>query len=198
MPSTALPRPVLAVTPDAVRNLQGREAVLPSGYVIFTKCKESLHDGRRLENIAWRLWYRALAQDDEQETIVDEKPDLFFIDKTYDEKKESVYDQVLPPQVVPQTTKKPADELVEKRERDRDYGRTGSWQEREKDRLAAQVCNTSRASCSLCRLSRLVSHRIGSNNFLCFRLLLPCGERRTVTVVLMVVRRMNVCCCIAH
>ncbi|KAI9439508.1 hypothetical protein H4582DRAFT_2074805 [Lactarius indigo] len=28
---------------------------------LFTKCKESLQDGRRLENISWRLWYRELA-----------------------------------------------------------------------------------------------------------------------------------------
>lgn len=27
---------------------------------VFTKCKESLQDGRRLENISWRLWYREL------------------------------------------------------------------------------------------------------------------------------------------
>ena len=25
---------------------------------VFTKCKTSLTDGRRLENISWRLWYR--------------------------------------------------------------------------------------------------------------------------------------------
>jgi hypothetical protein len=24
---------------------------------VFTKCKEYLHDGRRLGNISWRLWY---------------------------------------------------------------------------------------------------------------------------------------------
>ena len=28
---------------------------------VFTKCKESLHDGRRLENISWRLWYCKMA-----------------------------------------------------------------------------------------------------------------------------------------
>ena len=28
---------------------------------MFTKCKESLKDGRRLENISWRLWYREMA-----------------------------------------------------------------------------------------------------------------------------------------
>lgn len=29
--------------------------------LVFTKCKESLQDGRRLENISWRLWYREMA-----------------------------------------------------------------------------------------------------------------------------------------
>ena len=29
-------------------------------FVVFTKCKESLQDGRRLENISWRLWYREM------------------------------------------------------------------------------------------------------------------------------------------
>ncbi|KIJ13152.1 hypothetical protein PAXINDRAFT_117466 [Paxillus involutus ATCC 200175] len=53
------PAPVLSVTADAVRDLQGHEA-LSSLWMIFTKCKESLQDGRRLENISWRLWYREL------------------------------------------------------------------------------------------------------------------------------------------
>ncbi|KIK97464.1 hypothetical protein PAXRUDRAFT_824897 [Paxillus rubicundulus Ve08.2h10] len=53
------PAPVLSVTADAVRDLQGHEA-LSSLWTIFTKCKESLQDGRRLENISWRLWYREL------------------------------------------------------------------------------------------------------------------------------------------
>lgn len=30
---------------------------------VFTKCKESLQDGRRLENISWRLWYREMKRD---------------------------------------------------------------------------------------------------------------------------------------
>jgi len=28
---------------------------------VFTKCKASLQDGPRLENISWRLWYREMA-----------------------------------------------------------------------------------------------------------------------------------------
>ena len=29
---------------------------------VFTKCKEFLQDGRRLEDISWRLWHRELVQ----------------------------------------------------------------------------------------------------------------------------------------
>ncbi|KAF9220412.1 DUF1752-domain-containing protein, partial [Gyrodon lividus] len=55
------PAPVLSVTADAVRDLQGHDA-LSGLWMIFAKCKESLQDGRRLENISWRLWYRELVQ----------------------------------------------------------------------------------------------------------------------------------------
>ncbi|KAG2146105.1 uncharacterized protein EDB93DRAFT_1251070 [Suillus bovinus] len=56
---TTFPAPVLSVTPDAVKDLQGQDA-LSALWTIFTKCKESLQDGRRLENISWRLWHREL------------------------------------------------------------------------------------------------------------------------------------------
>ncbi|KAG2145204.1 hypothetical protein DEU56DRAFT_732357, partial [Suillus clintonianus] len=29
-------------------------------FLVFTKCRESFQDGRRLENISWRLWHREL------------------------------------------------------------------------------------------------------------------------------------------
>ncbi|KAI0260468.1 hypothetical protein BC834DRAFT_1044630 [Gloeopeniophorella convolvens] len=54
------PSPVLSVAADALKDLDGRDA-LSGLWTIFTKCKESLQDGRRLENISWRLWYRELA-----------------------------------------------------------------------------------------------------------------------------------------
>ncbi|KAK7024382.1 hypothetical protein VNI00_016323 [Paramarasmius palmivorus] len=54
------PSPVLTVAPDALRHLDGDHA-LESLWYLFTKCKGSLHDGPRLENISWRLWYRELA-----------------------------------------------------------------------------------------------------------------------------------------
>lgn len=75
------PVPILSVTTEAVRDLQGQDALygLWTGELfygnafkhsisdflplsVFTKCKESVQDGRRLENISWRLWYRELIQ----------------------------------------------------------------------------------------------------------------------------------------
>ncbi|KAG8213478.1 hypothetical protein J3R82DRAFT_12015 [Butyriboletus roseoflavus] len=55
------PVPILSVTAEAVRDLQGQDA-LHGLWTVFTKCKESVQDGHRLENISWRLWYRELIQ----------------------------------------------------------------------------------------------------------------------------------------
>jgi hypothetical protein len=75
---TAFPTPVLSIASDAVKDLEGRDALLGlwtcrfllRAFVhilitpqVFTKCKESLQDGRRLENISWRLWYREMMRD---------------------------------------------------------------------------------------------------------------------------------------
>ncbi|KAG6917731.1 hypothetical protein DXG01_001382 [Tephrocybe rancida] len=59
-PTFAFPVPVLSVAADAVRELEGGEA-LSGLWTLFTKCKASLKDGHRLENISWRLWYREMA-----------------------------------------------------------------------------------------------------------------------------------------
>lgn len=77
--SPTFPGPVLAVATDMIRHLEGEES-LPILWTrqcqtfvvsyssstsplnaVFTKCKESLKDGRRLENISWRLWYKSMA-----------------------------------------------------------------------------------------------------------------------------------------
>ena len=76
------PSPILSVAADAVKDLEGEDALfglwarayplllhlllrllisLSFCLLVFTKCKESLKDGRRLENISWRLWYRDMA-----------------------------------------------------------------------------------------------------------------------------------------
>ncbi|KAH9847219.1 hypothetical protein C2E23DRAFT_523918 [Lenzites betulinus] len=57
---SSFPSPILSVAADVVRDLDG-EDTLCSLWALFTKCKESLKDGRRLENISWRLWYREMA-----------------------------------------------------------------------------------------------------------------------------------------
>ncbi|KAI0950724.1 hypothetical protein AcW1_007960 [Taiwanofungus camphoratus] len=54
------PSPILSVAADVVQDLEGEDA-LYGLWTLFTKCKESLKDGRRLENISWRLWYREIA-----------------------------------------------------------------------------------------------------------------------------------------
>ncbi|KAI0245974.1 hypothetical protein BJV78DRAFT_1356447 [Lactifluus subvellereus] len=54
------PSPVLSLAADAIKDLDGGDT-LSHLWTIFTKCKESLQDGRRLENISWRLWHRELS-----------------------------------------------------------------------------------------------------------------------------------------
>ncbi|KAI5892654.1 uncharacterized protein SCHCODRAFT_02451399, partial [Schizophyllum commune H4-8] len=51
------PSPVLSLTVDHVRDLQGSDALVGLWHV-FTQCKYALRDGERLENISWRLWHR--------------------------------------------------------------------------------------------------------------------------------------------
>lgn len=79
---TTFPTPVLSIAADAIKDLEGRDAlsglwtcrfplrsiihmlIYISTPQVFTKCKESLQDGRRLENISWRLWYREMMRDE--------------------------------------------------------------------------------------------------------------------------------------
>ncbi|TRM64703.1 hypothetical protein BD626DRAFT_368353, partial [Schizophyllum amplum] len=53
----SFPSPVLSMTVDHVKELQGGDALVGLWHV-FTKCKYALRDGERLENISWRLWHR--------------------------------------------------------------------------------------------------------------------------------------------
>jgi hypothetical protein len=34
-------------------------------WTVFTKCKDSLENGRRLENMVWRLWFKSTMDEDE-------------------------------------------------------------------------------------------------------------------------------------
>ncbi|KAH8092626.1 hypothetical protein BXZ70DRAFT_897964 [Cristinia sonorae] len=54
------PSPILSVASEAISELDGEDAVYGL-WTLFTKCKQSLKDGRRLENISWRLWYREMS-----------------------------------------------------------------------------------------------------------------------------------------
>ena len=77
-----LSSPVLSLAADVVKDLEGEVAVcsLWSGKrvpplppilprfphhhpsrLVFAKCKNSIQDGRRLENLSWRLWHREMS-----------------------------------------------------------------------------------------------------------------------------------------
>jgi hypothetical protein len=70
-------QPVLSIAPDALQDIYGGDALsnlwigkprsnlliaLHYSYpkAVFSRCKDSIQDGERLENISWRLWYREL------------------------------------------------------------------------------------------------------------------------------------------
>jgi hypothetical protein len=71
------PSPILSVSTEVVKDLDGEDALYgmwAGGLIVliiintetdiapvFTKCKQSLKDGRRLENMSWRLWYREMS-----------------------------------------------------------------------------------------------------------------------------------------
>ncbi|KAG8864930.1 hypothetical protein FRB96_003517 [Tulasnella sp. 330] len=50
--------PLLAVEPGSITDVPADD--LGNVWTVFTKCKENLKDGRRLENLSWRLWYREI------------------------------------------------------------------------------------------------------------------------------------------
>ena len=77
-----LSSPVLSLAADVVKDLEGEVAVcslwcgervppmppvlprFPHQHpwrLVFTKCKSSIQDGRRLENLSWRLWHREMS-----------------------------------------------------------------------------------------------------------------------------------------
>jgi Fungal protein of unknown function (DUF1752) len=73
---SSFPSPLLSLAADAIQDMDGADAVtglwtsapLPLSVLsfltfspVFTKCKESIQDGPRLENISWRLWHRHLS-----------------------------------------------------------------------------------------------------------------------------------------
>jgi hypothetical protein len=110
---TTLPAPVLSVTHDAVKDLQGQDALSAlwtskldfvlsvsflTLFLVFTKCKESLQDGRRLENISWRLWHRELIL--AQQSYLPPTPDSVSIPKVSSDTRNSFFPLTDPVKVV--------------------------------------------------------------------------------------------------
>ncbi|KAJ3785518.1 hypothetical protein GGU10DRAFT_354566 [Lentinula aff. detonsa] len=97
--------PVLSVSVDTLKDLDGSEA-LASLWFLFSKCQSSLSEGRRLENISWRLWsqriaskslkYRPLTPDSPSEGVLTHGPgtattSLFFKDtRTFPPQQQSI------------------------------------------------------------------------------------------------------------
>ncbi|KAI8818770.1 uncharacterized protein EV422DRAFT_164221 [Fimicolochytrium jonesii] len=55
-----LAEPVLTLAFGNIQKLTSiDEADIQTIWNVFTKCKDNLENGRRLENISWRLWYRS-------------------------------------------------------------------------------------------------------------------------------------------
>jgi Fungal protein of unknown function (DUF1752) len=55
--------PVLALQIETLARMHDTNE-LPALWTIFTKIKSNLHNGDRLENMSWRLWYRSTHGDD--------------------------------------------------------------------------------------------------------------------------------------
>jgi hypothetical protein len=53
--------PVLSLELENISKMSkgGREG-LSYMWTVFSRCKESIQDGQRLENLSWRLWYEDL------------------------------------------------------------------------------------------------------------------------------------------
>ncbi|KAK4050091.1 hypothetical protein OIV83_003662 [Microbotryomycetes sp. JL201] len=54
-----MPHPtILSLAPDSLASLGELDNdSLSELWAVFTKCKDNLHNGRRLENLSWRLWF---------------------------------------------------------------------------------------------------------------------------------------------
>ncbi|BGP38479.1 hypothetical protein JCM10449v2_002413 [Rhodotorula kratochvilovae] len=60
-----LPTHVLALAPDSLASLGQLDSdSLSELWGVFTRCKDSLQNGRRLENLSWRLWFDSGRRDD--------------------------------------------------------------------------------------------------------------------------------------
>lgn len=79
-----LDQPVLTLAIDNLAKLNNiDEKQLSAIWNLFTKCKDNLENGRRLENISWRLWYRSchpsplsVGDEEDDEYLEDTETDL--------------------------------------------------------------------------------------------------------------------------
>ncbi|GAA5851484.1 hypothetical protein JCM9279_001084 [Rhodotorula babjevae] len=71
-----LPTHVLALAPDSLASLGELDSdSLSELWGVFTRCKDSLQHGRRLENLSWRLWFDSGRRDDHLRLARDTDPD---------------------------------------------------------------------------------------------------------------------------
>ncbi|GAA5910267.1 hypothetical protein JCM8208_003489 [Rhodotorula glutinis] len=71
-----LPTHVLALAPDSLASLGELDSdSLSELWGVFTRCKDSLQNGRRLENLSWRLWFDSGRRDDHVRLAHDTDPD---------------------------------------------------------------------------------------------------------------------------
>lgn len=69
MPHALMQVPVLSLAAGAIAKVDNVDCdKLSMLWNVFTKCAENLENGRRLENLSWRLWYRE-CQIDEREKL---------------------------------------------------------------------------------------------------------------------------------
>jgi len=77
MPVLLHQQPVLTLALDSFQDTTIDENDIRRMWIIFTKCKDDIKNGFRLENISWRIWYKK---------YLNNSSDLFSNDKEYNKK----------------------------------------------------------------------------------------------------------------
>jgi len=77
MPVLLHQQPVLTLALDSFQDTTIDESDIRRMWIIFTKCKDDIKNGFRLENISWRIWYKK---------YLNNSSDLFSNDKEYNKK----------------------------------------------------------------------------------------------------------------
>jgi len=77
MPVLLHQQPVLTLALDSFQDTTIDENDIRRMWIIFTKCKDDIKNGFRLENISWRIWYKK---------YLNNTTDLFSNDKIYNQK----------------------------------------------------------------------------------------------------------------